>query len=109
MIALLAAGCEEVPIAPPRPLETPAVLYPEELWDAGVQGETLLRIYVGTTGNADSVRVERSSGYAAFDSAAVRGAASLRFAPARQGQAPVGAWVRLPVRFNLQPGASSAS
>ena len=107
VIALLAAGCEEVPIEPPRPLGPPSFLYPEELWDAGVEGETLLRVYVDESGAADSARVDRSSGFAPFDSAALLGAARLRFEPARQGEASVGTWVRVPVRFRLQPGSSS--
>lgn len=82
------------------------MLYPEELWDAGLEGETWLRIFVSEIGTADTVRVERSSGYAAFDSAAVRAARATLFHPGRRANALVATWVRLPIRFKLdaRPG-----
>lgn len=103
-VALAAvSGCESPPPVPPQPL-TPAVFrYPEELWDASVEGTTVIRVYVRPDGTADSARVDQGSGYAGFDQAALQGAESLRFAPARQETEPVGAWVRIPVRFRLQP------
>lgn len=81
--------------------------YPEELWDAGVEGETVLRLWVNEAGNVDSVQVERTSDHPAFDSAAVNGARDLRFEPARQGETVVGSWVLLPVQFDL-PGDEEA-
>jgi protein TonB len=98
---LLAACAEEPPQTPPQQQTTPSFHYPEELWDAGVEGETLLRIFVAENGGVDTIRVEHSSGYAPFDSSAVRGARELRFEPARRGTLPVGAWVLLPVQFDL--------
>jgi TonB family protein len=111
LLALLVAalgGCEEAePITPPRQLPGSPFHYPEELWDAGVEGETVLRLWVNPVGAVDSVRVEQTSDYPAFDSAAVNGARDLQFEPARQGQGTVGTWVLLPVQFDL-PGSDSA-
>ena len=105
---LLVAGCEEAePVTPPRQLPGSPFHYPEELWDAGVEGETVLRLWVNEEGVVDTVRVERTSDYPAFDSAAVNGARDLKFDPARQGEANVGTWVLLPVQFDL-PGTDSA-
>lgn len=98
---LLASCAEELPQTPPRQLEGSPFHYPEELWDAGVEGETLLRLFVTETGAVDSVRVEATSGEAAFDSSAVAGARNLRFEPARRGPEPYGLWVLLPVQFDL--------
>jgi TonB family protein len=98
---LLAACGEEVPEVPPRQVSSSPFHYPEELWDAGVEGETLLKIFVGSTGTVDTVRVQGGSEYPAFDSSAVRGARDLRFEPALKGDEPVGVWVLLPVQFNL--------
>lgn len=95
---------------PPRQLSSSTFRYPEELWDAGVEGETTLRVHVTAQGAVDSARVERSSGQAAFDSAAVQGVHELRFAPGRKGMDPAAAWVLLPVRFDLDapgPGAQA--
>lgn len=103
-VALLtASACESPPVTPPRPLAPAVFLYPEELWDAGAEGTTLLRLYVRRDGNADSAQVSRSSGFPGLDEAALAGVASMRFEPARHRDRPVGAWVRLPVHFRLQP------
>lgn len=96
------AGCQEpAPETPPRQLAGSPFHYPEQLWDAGVEGETLLRLYVNAEGRVDTARVERSSGHEEFDSAAVAGAPDLRFEPAQRAQQPVGVWVLLPVQFDL--------
>lgn len=112
LAATLAAGCarEEVPQTPPRQLSAASPFhYPEELWDARVEGETTLRLYISERGGVDTVRVEKTSGYAGFDSAAVRGVADLRFEPARRGDETVGAWVLLPVRFDLPDDTAAAA
>lgn len=104
---LLSACAEELPETPPRQLEGSPFHYPEDLWDAGVEGETVLRLYVTEAGAVDSVQVEQASGHAAFDSSAVVGARDLRFEPARRGTAQIGAWVLLPVQFDLPSGDSA--
>lgn len=97
---LVAACKEQVPIEPPKQLSESPFQYPEEMWDTGVEGETTLRIFVTERGTVDSARVEQSSGYAPFDSAAVTGAKELHFEPARQGEDSVAVWVLLPVQFD---------
>lgn len=75
--------------------------YPADLFDQGMEGEVRLRLFVDTQGQvvADSTRVASSSGTPAFDSAAVRGAAELRFAPARRDGKLVGMAFYQPVIF----------
>ncbi len=96
-----ACNSEPQPQIPPRQLTSSPFQYPEELWDEGIKGETTLKLLVTEQGAVDSVRVERSSGHAAFDTAAVQGARLLRFEPARRGEDPVPVWVLLPVQFNM--------
>lgn len=111
LAACAVAGCATDPPAPetpPRLVSSAEFPYPEELWDQGVEGETTLRIFVSATGSVDTARVEVSSQHAAFDSAALAGGRRLRFAPARRGDEAVGAWFRLPVRFDLIPAADAA-
>ena len=107
VIVFASSGCAEeaVPELPPRQLSASTFHYPEELWDAGVEGETVLRIRVTELGTVDSARVDRSSGHAAFDSAALDGAHALRFAPAVRADVPVPSWAQLPVRFRLDTSA----
>jgi TonB family protein len=107
---LVLAGCAEPPPeVPPRQLPGSPFHYPEELWDAGVEGETILEIHVSDAGMVDSARVERSSGHAEFDSAAVNGARELRFEPARRGEDNVAVRVLLPVQFHLSGDTVAAA
>jgi TonB family protein len=91
-----------------HPDEMPKVLntdlpfrYPAALYARRVQGNVTLRLYVNTTGQvrADSTRIEESSGYAALDSAAVKGSQELRFVPAKLRGEPLATTVLFPVYF----------
>jgi TonB family protein len=75
--------------------------YPDALYATKVQANVILHIYIDTAGMVwpESTVVQQSSGYAAFDSAAVRGAPQLRFLPAKLKGKPVGVGIRLPVYF----------
>jgi len=82
--------------------------YPADLYDQGVEGEVRLRLWVDSTGrvSADSTRIASSSGTAALDSAALRGAAQLQFAPAHRDGRPVGAAFYQPVIFRRRAAPS---
>ena len=91
-----------------HPDEAPRVLntelpfrYPAVLYARKVQGNVTLRLYIDTTGQAraDSTRIEESSGYAALDSAAVKGSQDLRFVPAKLHGEPLATTVLFPVYF----------
>src|SRR5829696_9103876 len=103
------AACQRKPVIETEPVAlTPlSFQYPEELWDAGVEGRTVLRILITEQGTVDSARVETPSGYAAFDSAALAGTSGLRFEPARRDGTPVRKWVLLPVEFDIAPADSA--
>jgi TonB family protein len=102
---LLLGGCGgEGQIQQPAPLygEVP-IEYPLQLWDQDREGETLLRVRVTDTGTVDSIEVLQSSGYAAFDSAAVAGARKMRFNPARRNGKRIEVWAKVPVHFSKRP------
>jgi protein TonB len=75
--------------------------YPPDSYDQGVEGEVRLRLYVDSAGRVrpESTRVASGSGTPALDSAAVRGAALLQFAPAHRNGQPVGMAFYQPVVF----------
>ena len=103
--ALLAggmSGCSgDQEIESPSPLSASVLIdYPLDLWDQGVEGSSMLKVRVTDLGNVDSVVVMESSGYDAFDSSAVRGARTLRFSPARQGDKRIEVWAHVPVHFS---------
>ena len=109
-VLLVGLACRgEGEIEQPTPLygEVP-IAYPIQLWDQDMEGETLLRVRVSDTGAVDSVEVLRSSGYQAFDSAAVAGARDLRFSPARRDGERIEVWATVPVRFSKRPRPDTA-
>ena len=79
------------------------VSYPPDLFRQGVEASVTLRLYITAGGTiiSDSTRIAESSGYAAFDSAAVAGAASMDFAPARRKGKPVATLFLQPIHFKL--------
>ena len=77
--------------------------YPLEMWDEGVEGETVVRVRVNETGGVDSVEVVESSGHPQLDSAAVAGARELRFQPGRREGQRVEVWATVPVQFSRRP------
>jgi TonB family protein len=102
--ALWGACAPDGPIELPQPMpgDSP-VVYPLELWDARVEGETILMIHVTETGAVDSAHIDRSSGLEEFDSAAIRGSRLMRFTPGARGGERRPMWTRLPVRFRREP------
>ncbi len=108
LCALLASGLSgcsgDGEIERPSPLSASVLIdYPLDLWDQGIEGSSILRVRVTDVGDVDSVVVMESSGYAEFDSSAVRGARTLRFSPARQGDKRIEVWAHVPVHFSKKP------
>lgn len=98
-------GCgREEELEQPQPLygEDP-VEYPLNLWDAGVEGQTVLRVRVTDTGAIDSIEVAESSGHPQLDSAAVSGVRDLHFEPGRRNGTRVRMWATLPIVFSQRP------
>lgn len=104
------------PVDQPRDLppvalnaQTP-VEYPPALFDQGIEGTVILRLYADTAGVLvnDSTRVQESSGFPALDSAAVAAAPNLRFAPARRDGKPVAASFLQPIYFR-HPGVGGTT
>ena len=102
----------EVPASTGPQVESPPVAlnaespvtYPEALLAQRIEGTVLLRLYADSNGMiaAESTRVAESSGYPTLDSAALAGAAGLRFAPAvHDGQRVATAFLQ-PVQFRSQ-------
>jgi protein TonB len=98
--------------APPPPVvqareganyaKNPRPPYPGLARRQGWEGTTLLSVQVTAGGKAGSVRVQRSSGRAALDDAALAAVKSWTFVPATQGGAPVAGVVTVPIVFKLQ-------
>jgi TonB family protein len=113
MLGALAAAtslacAEDSEIQQPTPLYGQVPIdYPLLLWDQDKEGETVLRVRVTDVGSVDSVELLQSSGFGAFDSAAVTGARSLRFTPARRDGERIAVWAEVPVYFSKRPRPDS--
>lgn len=102
------------PVETPRPaplvqprfnadyLDNPKPPYPSISRRMGEEGEVRLRVYVDASGAAQRVEIERTSGFARLDQAALDTVKRWRFVPARQGDQPVAAWVIVPIQFTLR-------
>lgn len=107
VVGLACGGEGEIELPTPLYGDVP-IDYPIQLWDQDMEGQTLLRVRVSDTGAVDSVEVVGSSGYEAFDSAAVAGARGLRFSPARRDGERIEVWATVPVRFSKRPRPDTA-
>ena len=101
-----AAGKKGLELPPVSLNANSPVTYPPALVSQGIEGTVLLRLYVDTLGRIldDSTRVAESSGYPALDSAALRAAPELRFAPAERDGKPIAALFLQPVHFRTPSG-----
>jgi len=111
LCALLTASCRSAPTpeaAAAKENDVPVAVnsespfqYPADLYDQGVEGEVRLRLYVDDMGRVhpESTKVASSSGTPELDSAAVRGSALLRFAPAHKDGQPIATAFYQPVIF----------
>jgi len=84
------------------------VEYPPDLYEDGVQGIVMLRLYVDEDGNVvpDSTRIEEPSGYPKLDSAALAGVDQMQFAPARRHGEAVATLFLQPVHFRRPESAT---
>jgi TonB family protein len=89
---------EEAPV-PLDPL--PPIQFPDGLAAQRLGGSVLLRLYVDSTGRVvpESTAIQESSGYPAFDSAAVEAAPRVRYAPALRDGVPVASPFLQPINF----------
>jgi periplasmic protein TonB len=99
------------PSPPPRQLpdsavqflQLPEVEYPRLSQRQGETGLVVVRAYVGTGGGAPhSVQIEKSSGHARLDQAALTAVNKARFKPYAEKGQPVEGWALVPIRFELE-------
>ncbi len=83
-------------------LQNPPPVYPPLARRLREEGKVLLRVLVNADGGAERVELRDSSGSTRLDGAALDTVKRWRFAPARQGERPVAAWVIVPISFSLE-------
>lgn len=83
-------------------LKTPVLQYPAASRRARETGRVLLRLFIDERGLPSQVEVNRSSGFARLDDAAVATIQQALFKPHTDNGQPVGAWVLVPFDFALE-------
>jgi len=83
-------------------LRNPPPRYPPIARRNGEQGTVTLRVLVTRTGEPGSVTLEKTSGSAILDAAALETVKQWRFVPAQQDGEPVDASVLVPIVFRLR-------
>jgi protein TonB len=84
-------------------LQPPELVYPRLSQRNGETGLVIVRAYVGSAGGApQSVQVDRSSGHARLDQAALAAVQKARFKPYAEKGQPVEGWALIPIRFELE-------
>ena len=101
--AVPAPAAAPAPITPPdfnaAQLDNPVPVAPYLSRKAREQGTVTLRVRVSADGRAESVRIDRSSGYPRLDQAALKTVRKWEFVPARQAGEAIAAWVLVPITF----------
>jgi protein TonB len=83
-------------------LNNPRPPYPFAAVRQGAEGRVLLSAEVLSDGRAGRVSLEKSSGHALLDAAALNTVRSWRFTPARKGGVASTQTVSIPIDFTLQ-------
>ncbi len=85
---------------PPKILDKPRPAYTEAARAGGVEGDALLEVLLGKSGQARVLRVIEGLGFG-LDECAVEAASRVRFEPALRDGRPVDAVVTMRIRFQL--------
>jgi len=88
--------------SPPRPRYNPAPLWPADLLAARRSGVVVLRIRIAADGQVLYCAVHRSSGFAAFDQAALTAVKRWQFEPAERFGLAIEAEILHPIRFQIE-------
>ena len=78
-----------------------SVSYPHDSLKAREQGTVMLLVLVGLDGKVEDIKIDKSSGYARLDRAALNAVKTWSFNPARHGGVTQRAWAKVPISFSL--------
>lgn len=78
------------------------LIYPAEARRKGISGFVDIRILVGSSGQVESVQVEKANPAGVFEKAALSAVRSWKFSPELQEGKVVAGWIRQRIRYDLQ-------
>ncbi len=82
-------------------LNNPAPEYPAAALLKGYHGTVILNVHVLASGQADQITVLKTSGQRILDDAAIKTVTNWKFDPAKRGETPIDAFVKVPLNFKL--------
>ena len=97
-----AAPALTLPSSEAQGLNNPKPGYPKFSRRLNEQGQVVIRVYVGTDGNAQQGEIKSSSGYDRLDQEALRTVLRWRFVPGQRLGTPEAMWFNVPVNFVLE-------
>jgi len=71
----------------------------------GMQGRVVLNVQVLAGGVCGQINIQKSSGYAMLDAAALNTVKTWRFSPATQAGQKIDKWFMIPIQFSLKDNA----
>jgi TonB family protein len=80
----------------------PRLEYPEPARIFENQGTAYIKAFIGIDGSVLRIAIEKTSGYAILDSAAVSYITKCKFTPARQQGKPVSVWIGQTITYKLK-------
>ena len=83
-------------------LQNPAPAYPALSRRLGEEGKVVLRVFVDPGGRPSQIEIRTGSGSPRLDQAAQEAVWRWKFVSARRGDEAIGAWVLVPIVFNLR-------
>lgn len=104
---------EAPPAPPPKPaskvvqvteadyLRPPEPEYPEDAQERGLEGKVLVKARILPSGEPDDVQVQKSSGHASLDRAAVQAVQASLFRPNMEDDTATTVWAVIPITFQL--------
>jgi len=104
MLAVPLAWTDTTPVLPPEyePPEMTVTVrpdYPAEARNAGLTGLVWLKVFVDTSGVVQNAKIQKSSGHAVLDSAAVMAGKQCKFEPAKIDGKATPTWVTFSYQF----------
>lgn len=66
------------------------------------QGQSLIKVFIGSDGQAQLAEVAKSSGYDRLDRAAVAAVKQWRFVPGKRGGVAEAMWYQVPINWKLR-------
>lgn len=94
----------QLPNADAAGLNNKAPVYPLLSRKRKEQGTVYLLLLVSKEGRVTQLKLQKTSGFARLDQAALQAVKHWKFQPARQQGEPIDYWYELPLKFSLQQG-----